>query len=258
MSQSLRAWNEDWVVETSEIHLSGESMILADPCYDEEIMDLRQRSNQDALIVGRLGTCFNRIKPGNYSFRLKRNDGSCNGRVAGWIMYHERVSTYAQKIALDVPVDSGQVGFFKAADAYQLTETDFLDQPFYLAFKTLKQEWSNGNPNYTGHHDWYMYMCATSLADTDDEVEFNASGICTGSGYGDGCYEAFAYLNESDELVALEIEFIENVGPCCDNCGEPEEFCTCSDDEEDEDDTTDYCWECGNSEEDCVCDCDCD
>lgn len=237
MSQLLRnEENQDWVVETTELYLSGEPMILADPWYDEGIADLLQRGHQDPLITSRLGTCFNRVKSGNYAFRLKREDGASQGPIAGWILNHQNVSTYAQKIELDILVDSEKVGFFKAADAYQLTEADFINQPFYHCFKAMKTRWSNKHPDYAGQLDWYMYMCATTLID-NAEFDFNASGICTSSGEGNGCYEAFAYLNEADELVALQIEFIKNVEPWCDNCGTLEDSCTCSDDE---DDATDH------------------
>lgn len=170
------------------------AMILADPCYKEGIMELIHEGEQSSFPVEgtAIGGYFPRMKKGTYRVEIQTIPGSKN--TASWVCKHQDTSTYETEVGLEVMVDSGQVGLFFAHTAYQ-------------AEAVPKDEIQLKSMEYEGNdlHPWYTYMCATSL----NYFYQNAMGICTDSGYGDGCYFAYAFVNEEDEVVAIEITFDE-------------------------------------------------
>ena len=170
------------------------AMILADPCYKEGIMELIREGEQSPFPVEgtAIGGYFPRMKKGTYRVEIQTIPGSKN--TASWVCKHQDTSTYDMEIGLEVMVDSGQVGLFFAHTAYQ-AEAIPEDE---IQLKAKEYEGNNLHP-------WYAYMCATSL----NYFYQNAMGICTDSGYGDGCYFAYAFINEEDEVVAIEITFDE-------------------------------------------------
>lgn len=201
------------------------AMILSDPCYKQGIMDLIREGEQSSFPVegSALGAYFPRMKKGTYRVEIQTLPGS--KRTASWICKHQGTSTYETEIGLDIPVDSGQVGLFFAHSAYQ-AEAIPEDE---IQLKTIESGWGELHP-------WYAYMCTTSL----NYFYKNEMGICTDSGYGDGCYSACAYINEEEEVVAIEITFVE---PCL-HCHQYDDDCTCSE----------FCESCDNPIDDCTCD----
>lgn len=222
LSQQFRQRDYDY---TAEFEVRDQTaMILADPCYQDHHLELIQSASQTnkPVIEGSVGNYLRNMKPGRYRVEIRNISGYKH--TASWTCKHVGTSTCAREIELDVPVDSGQVGLFFAHSAYQ---ADKIPQDDIQA-QAMELGWEN-------QHPWYRYMCATSL----NYHYVNAMGICTDSGWGDGCYQAFAYLNDQDEIVGVEVLFVEY----CSNCGGEVGDCQCDD----------MCPDCGEHYEDCTC-----
>lgn len=200
----------------------NDQLILADPCYEEGLKDLveYQASSTATVVANPYGVICAKLKPGTYRIEFNHEE---NGRMKSWTFKHQSTYYYATSMSYNIPVDSGQVGLFLKESLYQ-------DQPLPEdAIQTLAKEM-----NWQEHHPWYVYMSATSLK----YLNLNAFGICTGTWNGDGCYEANLFLNDDQEVVAIEMLFVDY----CHRCGDV--ACDCEDA---------YCEGCGRHHEACAC-----
>lgn len=171
------------------------SMILADPAYEGPILHLLEASKQrtDAVLTGYGVTYFRKFKKGKYIIEI--NAPESNGRTISWLIRHVETDDYVAPFKSDIPVDSGQVGLFFAHTAYQ---------PATIPQDEIQQV-SNSLGWAPRFNPWFCYMATTSLKG----FRVNAFGVCTDSGFGDGVYPAISYFNELNEVVALEVHFID-------------------------------------------------
>lgn len=201
----------------------GDQFILSDPSCDEEFQYfpyLTKQHPKATLIKTDTNVLLTRMKPGMYEIEFYAPEG----RVESWIFKHQDVETYTNYERVVIAVDSGQVGLFLNDQAYQTEAVpeDIVDQLSH-------------NKNWTGLHPWYAYMCETSASNQN----INLFGICTSSGWGDGGYGATIFMNEANEVVAIEMIFVGY----CKTCHQDWDDCQCDD----------TCPDCGMYYEDCIC-----
>ena len=137
------------------------------------------------------------VVEGNYDLCYTMADeGAWGNRVAKIAIFHKDYSMdiINAKLIGEIGVDAGLAGFFN-------DKKDYTDA-----------EWSEFCHNIDGK----------------DLIEID-NGFFSSSGYGDGMYDVYAYYNDNNEIVGLEIIFIEEGDE--DDWGEEEEGI-----EEDEDD----------------------
>ncbi len=123
-----------------------------------------------------------KIKPGEYEARLEIADcGNWGKRVSALIITHkDHPFTLSVEEIGEAWVDSGQCGFWDMAKyvrAKKNRELDFYDEVCDI---TLKR---NGGV----YENW---------------------GVVSETGYGDGSYSVFAGRNDENEIVSLEIRYI--------------------------------------------------
>ena len=154
--------------------VTGNSLRVTDPCYELE-------STGGITLVN--------VKPGKWFTHAVIVDKNGWGeRVASLTVVHESYPDYYQPgIDCDskpvIAVDSGQAGFFDI-NKYPEADGDIQEK-------------------------FYDENCRLTLSEEQGGIVFN-SGAVTSSGYGDGLYRLYYDMNDSREIIAAEIVFIED------------------------------------------------
>ena len=140
-----------------------------DPCYDNKV----------ACVLYNL-----RVKPGEYECiawkgreyytGIDNKRHSCQRVFTCGIYLDGEIPDVREKQRLGcIGVDAGMAGFFQ------------------------------NKPNYDSDEEWFAFCDRVH----DKDYLITPEGFLTSSGYGDGVYPVYAYKNEDDDIVALEIKF---------------------------------------------------
>ena len=151
-------------------------MIISDPCYEP----------------GNFYQIEAKCLPGWYSCSVEAADLPVWGkRITKITAIHEGYKFCTDRLDYDlcksgrVAVDSGQMGIF--------------DAKYYL---------DHQDADYDNLDSWYRKVCNITL-EGDEAGIVDASGCVSSSGYGDGCYYAYHWLDR-DTAVGFEVVFIED------------------------------------------------
>jgi hypothetical protein len=149
----------------------GNSLIVTDPCYDYSEMNV-----------------LSPAAPGTWTAKTVMSDeGSWGDRVAALIVAHENITYHDYEFmrchGINVPVDSGQAGFFNA----------------HLYPK-------DGSTGEYGELDTF-YGRACEKTTEGSPAGVIDEGVVSSSGYGDGCYDLYT-IERDGRVVAAKIVFI--------------------------------------------------
>jgi len=170
--------------------------------------------------------CCNLIKefrPGRYQpYIVIDDEKDC---VAQLIIYHDDADAGCAKDKMgwryvaDIPVDSGQAGFF--------------DKDFYAESK--KADKVNTEKDFDKMTGFYKDCCVITLDDDPFGTLDSNLGVVSASGYGDGVYELYVVKDSADRIVAARIIFIEARNEDEDDDWDDEDEEDIDDEEEDDD-----------------------
>lgn len=143
---------------------------VTDPCY--------------GLDVWCSGELYN-VKNGTWIAKAKKIKEE-EGRIGRLIAKHESAPprTPLAEVTFEVGVDSAQAGIF--------------DLQYYKNYRV---------ENTLNEGESYSDMC--ELTSGKEGWGVLPEGVVSKSGYGDGGYDCFIGFNDEDEIVAIEIIFIE-------------------------------------------------
>lgn len=168
----------------TEVITLSNKVIVSDPCYS---------------IPTWCQTVLTDVLPGRYISQV--NEDPETGRCAELLVIHE---DYYQK-HLDYQehstcgVDSGQLGVFDAAS--------YRSDAAAAGIKTPEFEFSvMGDPD--DGDTWYEKMAKITLGEPLQWGSYD-TGVVSSSGWGDGTYPLLVSRNESDQIVAMLVTFIE-------------------------------------------------
>lgn len=189
---------------TEVINLSN-NVIVSDPCYS---------------IPTWCQTVLTDVLPGRYISQV--NEDPETGRCAELLVIHE---DYYQK-HLDYQehsqcgVDSGQLGVFDAASYRSDAAAADIQTPPSDFF--LPRNDQDGDA-------WYEKICKITL---DDPLQWGSydTGVVSSTGWGDGVYPLQVARNESGQIVAMQVTFMDldededdylmdEDNDCCNECG---------------------------------------
>lgn len=165
---------ENTFINLGMINLNKGKVLATDPCYEP--------------VNGYNKTVA--VKKGDYVCTAEYSDeGDWGRRVVSLIIRHKDFSDapFIDEIGY-CAVDSGQCGFF---------DTDYYNDNY-------------GDDEYTNINSWYRRVCDMTMNATEGGV-IEDLGVCTSSGFGDGCYSVeAAYEKEGGigEIVGLKLIFI--------------------------------------------------
>ena len=162
-------------LELGRVKFDG-CVIISDPCYEP----------------GNFYQIEAKCLPGWYSCSVEAADLPVWGkRITKITAIHEGYKFCTDRLDYDlcksgrVAVDSGQMGIF--------------DAKYYL---------DHQDADYDNLDSWYRKVCNITL-EGDEAGIVDASGCVSSSGYGDGCYYAYHWLDR-DTAVGFEVVFIED------------------------------------------------
>lgn len=148
--------------------ITSGKMIVTDPCYEPGTWCAHEIT----------------VKNGDWETEIIMSDeGDWGSRVAEIRANHKdhKVSLDEyRKIDATIGVDSGQAGFFDAAD-----------------YNKAHKE---------GFEAWYLAICDDTMTKTQTAVR--SFGVASSSGYGDGSYSLYV-VKKGDIVVATRVVFID-------------------------------------------------
>lgn len=174
-------YNDDEELFGSDIQL-GDEVYATDPAYTPDLW------------------CCNLVRgflPGKYLAYVLYNEDE--DHIAELAIYHNNIDSRRPKEMMDweyiadVPVDSGQAGFFDKDSYIEGKKADEADKG-----KSLEES--------TG---FYKECCDITLDDNPFGTLDSNLGVVSASGYGDGVYELYVVKDSADRIVAARIIFIE-------------------------------------------------
>lgn len=164
----------------------GNKVVVSDPCYE--------------LGTWCMGVIDN-VLPGNYSIDIQLNE---EGRCSNLFVLHECFNpmtvNWERNEEITIGVDSGQAGIF-SFESYRNNEHAEKNIPTPGQF----DDWDNNSEGEL----WYNKMCYMTCQDDIPGGSYD-EGVVAQSGYGDGSYDLYIAENEDNQIVAIEIVFLED------------------------------------------------
>ena len=164
-------------------------------------------------------TKLNNVLPGRYNVQVEKSDeGDWGTRVSSITVIHEDYTDgqvdWDQHS--DLGVDSGQCGIF--------CMTSYRNDEISEGITTPDVNFNLGDYRKDdGGERWYEKMCRFTLS--ENQWGLYDTGVVSSSGFGDGQYP-MEVMEDGDKVVGIKISYLDDF-------------------EEDEDEETDMCGECG-------------
>ena len=190
---TLREVQNKYNLFQGKLNITGE-ILLTDPCYDE----------------GTWCTAKVTLPKGTYNCYSREY----NGRVASIFILKEDFDSKAELYTVDLDnpignlgVDSGQLGIFNAEKYNKAVSKEVFEESLEGEFP--HEDWKRVWKDDTSDKEKFYECCCNHTLKKGNCGVIEDTGFVSSSGYGDGSYTAF-YLNDfKDNIVGLQVIFID-------------------------------------------------
>lgn len=167
----------------------GSNVRVSDPCYTDDVWCKTRLTN---------------VLPGEYSVHVDHSDRLGWGRRVSRLMV-SRIGSSVVKTEVrpgEIGVDSGQAGIF-SEETYRNDQYASENIPHIIG-----EQWSPGTISRDKEgDDFYDRMCSMTI-NSEDSFNVYPEGVVSSSGYGDGGYDLILGYDSNNQIVFIEIVFI--------------------------------------------------